>query len=101
MAYTDVPILPTHAVTGSTAFGYEHSGFVLVRSALPLAGAPRPAPAGVSLWSLPNSLQPAGRLLGLLAILVARAPENHTAGHAPDRDGDVQVTGHTENVIFH
>jgi hypothetical protein len=46
-------------------------------------------------------LQPAGRLLGLLEILLARAPEDHAAGYAPDRDGDVELTGDAQEIVFH
>src|SRR6266850_1758864 len=49
-----------------------------------LAGSPRPAPSGASLWSSPAGLQPAGGLLGLLGILIAGAPEDDTARHASD-----------------
>ena len=55
----------------------------------PLAGSPRPAPAGAGLWSSLGGMEPAGSLLGLLEILVAGAPEDDTARHASDRDGDV------------
>jgi hypothetical protein len=71
-----------------------------------LAGAPRPAAAGASRWSLGGLLllpapQSAGGLLGLLEILFAGAPEDDTAGHAPDRDGYVQLTGDCLEIAFH
>ena len=43
------------------------------------------------MWRLPSGLEPAGGLLGLLEILLARAPEDDAAGHAPDRDGDGEL----------
>jgi hypothetical protein len=46
-------------------------------------------------------LQPAGSLLGLLEIRLARAPKDHAAGHAPDRDGDVELTGDAQEIVFH
>jgi hypothetical protein len=45
------------------------------------------------LWRLPSGLKPSGDLLSLVEIFIAGAPEDDAAGHAPDRDGDVELTG--------
>jgi hypothetical protein len=66
-----------------------------------LAGPPWPAASGATLWSSPADLQSAGHVLRLLRIFLGRAPEDDAAGHAPDRDGDVQVVGHAKDVVFH
>jgi hypothetical protein len=69
-----------------------------------LAGSPRAAPSGAGLWQwlrLARGLESAGHLLRLLRILLAGAPEDDAARHAPDRDGDVQITSHAENIVFH
>jgi hypothetical protein len=50
-----------------------------------------PASSGAGLWSLLRGLQPVGGLLGLLLVLLARAPEDDAAGYLPDGDGDVQL----------
>src|SRR5918999_2673921 len=74
-------------------------------AAMPL---PPPALTGTSPspWSLGGLLLPpapqlAGGLLGLLEIFLAGAPEDDAAGHAPDGDGDVQITSNAENIVFH
>ena len=46
-------------------------------------------------------MKPYGDLLGLLEILLAGAPEDDTARHPPDRDGDVQIPSDAENIVFH
>ena len=51
-----------------------------------------PSPLG-GLACLSPCLEPAGGLLGLLDVFLAGAPEEQPAGHAPDRDRDVQATG--------
>jgi hypothetical protein len=40
-----------------------------------------------------GGLKAAGGLLGLLEILLAGAPEDDTARHAPHRERDVEFTG--------
>ena len=47
----------------------------LAISGFPSAG----RPLGGRLWLLLGGLEPAGSLLGLLAILIARAPKDHAA----------------------
>lgn len=66
-----------------------------------LAGAPRPAAAGATLWLPPNRLQPAGGLLGLPDIFIAGAPEEQPAADAADGDGDAQLLGDAQEVGFH
>src|SRR5262245_249490 len=66
-----------------------------------LAGSPRPAPSGANLWSPPAGLQPAGDLLGLLRIFLARAPEDEATGDFSDGDRNTELYGHTEDAVFH
>jgi hypothetical protein len=66
-----------------------------------LAGSPQPAPGGPNLWSPPRGLEPAGSLLGLLEILIARAPEEQAAGHAADGDGNATFGGDALNPMLH
>jgi hypothetical protein len=61
------------------------------------------APSGAGLWSrrgllLPPAPQAAGRLLGLLEIVIRGAPEDDTARHPPDGAGDVQLAGNLERA---
>jgi hypothetical protein len=51
---------------------------------LALTGPPRLTPSRTTLWLSLGGLEPAGRLLGLLEVLLTRAPEDHAAGRAPD-----------------
>jgi hypothetical protein len=60
-----------------------------------------PASSGAGLWSLLRGLQPVGGLLGLLLVLLARAPEDDAAGYLSDGDGDVQLAGHAQDVALH
>jgi hypothetical protein len=76
-------------------------GFLMIRFGFPLAGCPRPAPAGAALWSLSRRLQSAGDILGLLEIFLAGAPEEQAAGHTADGDGDVEVAGDRLEIGFH
>jgi hypothetical protein len=46
-------------------------------------------------------LEAASSPLGLLEIRLAGAPEDDAAGHASDRDGNVQLAGHAQDVVFH
>jgi hypothetical protein len=68
---------------------------------------PPPASAGAGLWSSlarllrPPAPQLAGGLLGLLEILVARAPEDDAAGYAPDGNGDVELASDRLQIAFH
>ena len=66
-----------------------------------LAGAPRLAPLGASLWSPPAGLQSAGYLVRLLEILLARAPEDEATGDFSDGDRNTELCGHTEDAVFH
>jgi len=47
-----------------------------------------------------GSLEAAGGLLGLLEILLARAPEDDAAGHAPHRERDVELMGDAQEIVF-
>jgi hypothetical protein len=67
-----------------------------------------PGPVPLTKWPLgrgrvgvPPGLEPAGRLLGLVAIFIRGAPEEQASGHFPDRHGDVQITGDAQEIGFH
>jgi hypothetical protein len=59
------------------------------------------APFRASVPLLSSPLEPAGDLLGLLKIFIGRAPEQHPAGHAPDRDGDVELACNAQQIVSH
>ena len=67
----------------------------------PLAGSPRPAACGAGLWSPPRRLQSVGHLLGLLEILLARAPEDEASGDFSDGCRNTELCGDPEDAIFH
>jgi hypothetical protein len=50
---------------------------------------------------VPHSLEALGGFLGSSYILIAGAPEDQAAGHAPDRDGHVELAGNAQEIVFH
>jgi hypothetical protein len=61
----------------------------------------RLAPSGAGLWASLGGLEPAGGLLGLLDILITRAPEEQASGHAPDGHGDPELGSDAQEPVFH
>ncbi len=80
----------------------------MVRAALSLAGASRPAASGASRWPLSGSLaglspclEAAGGLPGLLDVFIAGALKEQASRNSPDGDRHLELGGEAQDAILH
>jgi hypothetical protein len=46
-------------------------------------------------------LKALANFLSLLNILITGAPKEQPPWHAPHRDGDIQLAGNAQDIVFH